>query len=230
MSSPSGAALRNLIAALWEDGRVFSGDSLRCMQLFAPHLDRALRLQMRVSSAALHADMISGALRRAREIVNDANGLRFSSAGLTGRCSADTRCLRELIKGAVSTGTQGVLSIKRGCDLRPILLIAVPLNPIGNSDGSNRSACGVVFISDPDQIHNPTVESLRQAFDLTNRKAQMAIAIAQGHGLQAAAVTMGVAPTTARSQLQQVFAKTGTAHQAELAALVHRTLTLLRQT
>jgi DNA-binding CsgD family transcriptional regulator len=41
---------------------------------------------------------------------------------------------------------------------------------------------------------------------------------------------MGVAPTTARSQLQQVFAKTGTAHQAELAALVHRTLTLLRQT
>jgi hypothetical protein len=39
---------------------------------------------------------------------------------------------------------------------------------------------------------------------------------------------MGVALTTARSQLQQVFAKTGTRQQAELAALVNRTLTVLR--
>ena len=60
------------------------------------------------------------------------------------------------------------------------------------------------------------------------REAQMAVAIAQGHGLQAAADSMGVALTTARSQLQQAFAKTGTKHQAELAALVHRTLTHLR--
>jgi DNA-binding CsgD family transcriptional regulator len=56
----------------------------------------------------------------------------------------------------------------------------------------------------------------------------MAIAIARGHGLKAAAETMGVAPTTARTQLQQAFAKTGTNHQAELAALVHRMLTPLR--
>ena len=56
----------------------------------------------------------------------------------------------------------------------------------------------------------------------------MVIAIAHGHGLQAAPDEMGVALTTARTQLQQVFAKTGTRHQAELAAVVHRTLTLVR--
>jgi DNA-binding CsgD family transcriptional regulator len=250
VASPSKPALRNLIAALWEDGRVFSGDNLRCMQLLAPHLDRALRLQMRLSSADLRADMISGALdcltfgvifvdqsglplslnRRAQEIVSHSNGLRLSSAGLGGQCPADTRSLRELIKRAVSERTQGVLAISRGYDLRPLLLIAVPVKPIGTSDGSDQFACGVVFITDPDQIDNPTVESLRQGFDLTYREAQMAIAIAQGHGLQAAAATMGVALTTARSQLQQVFAKTCTSHQAELAALVHRTLTPLRHT
>src|SRR4051794_19146373 len=76
---------------------------------------------------------------------------------------------------------------------------------------------------------NFTVESLRRAFDLTYREAQMAIAIAHGHGLKIAARKTGVALTTARSQLQQAFAKTGTSHQAELAALVHRTLTHLRQ-
>jgi len=42
-----------------------------------------------------------------------------------------------------------------------------------------------------------------------------------------AAESMGVALTMARSHLQQVFAKTGTSQQAELAALVHRTLTLV---
>jgi len=51
--SPSTAAGRKLIAALWEDGRVFSDDSLRVMRLLAPHLDRAVRLQARLSSADL---------------------------------------------------------------------------------------------------------------------------------------------------------------------------------
>ena len=43
-------------------------------------------------------------------------------------------------------------------------------------------------------------------------------------GSKMAARTTGVAVTTARSQLT-VFGKTGTNHQAELVALVHRTLT-----
>jgi hypothetical protein len=58
--------------------------------------------------------------------------------------------------------------------------------------------------------------------------AVLTIAIARGQGLKASAVKMGLAVTTARSQLQQAFAKTGTKHQAELAALV-RTLTQIRQ-
>jgi DNA-binding CsgD family transcriptional regulator len=247
-SSESKSAGRKLIAALWEDGRVFSRDNLRSMRLLAPHLDRALRLQMRLSSADLRADMVSGALdrltlgvilvdrsglplwlnKRAQEVINRSNTLRFCSAGLAGHRPSDTQSLRELVKRAVSAGTQGLLAISRGVDSRPLLLIAIPLKSIGILDASNQCACGVVFISDPDRTDNLTVESLRRAFDLTYREAQAAIAIAQGHGLQAAADTMGVALTTARSQLQQAFAKTGTRHQAELAALVHRTLTHLR--
>jgi DNA-binding CsgD family transcriptional regulator len=250
-SASSRSAKRNLIAALWEDGRMLSGDDLRFMHLLAPHLDRALRLQMRLSSADLRADMVSSALdhltlgvvlvdrsglplwqnRRAQEITSHPNTLRLSSAGLAGRGSSDTRSLRELIKGAMSAGTQGFLAINRGPDLRPLLLIAMPLKRVGTleaPDASNQFARGVVFISDPDRADDPTIESLRQAFDLTYREAQTAIAIAHGQGLKVAARKMGVAPTTARSQLQQAFAKTGTSHQAELAALVHRTLTHLR--
>jgi DNA-binding CsgD family transcriptional regulator len=246
-STSSSAEARNFIAALWEDGRMFSGDCLRFVRLLAPHLDRAVRLQMRLSSADLRADMVSGALdfltigvilvdrsglpmwlnRRAQEIINSPNGLRISSAGLSGQSPPDTRSLRKLVEGA-SSGTQGLLALPRGPHPRPLLLTAIPLKPNGPPDASDKFACGVLFISDPDRSDNPTVETLRRAFDLTYREAEMTIAIARGHGLQAAADTMGVALTTARSQLQQAFAKTGTKHQAELASLVHRTLTHLR--
>ncbi len=250
VSSPSRSALRSLIAALWEDGCVFSDENLRCMRLLVPHLERALRLQMRLGAAELRADLVSGALdhltlgivfvndsglpvwlnSRARELINHSQVLRLSSGGLTGRHQSDTRSLRELIDGAVSGGRQTVLAITRGFDARPLLLIAVPLKPTGPSGGSATLACGAVFISDPDRIDDPSVDSLRQAFDLTYREAQVAIAIAHGHGLQAAAQSMGVAITTTRSQLQQAFAKTGTSHQAELAALVNRTLAPIRHT
>ena len=248
VSAPSRPAFRKLIAALWEDGCVFSADDLDCMRILIPHLDRALRLQMRLSAAELKADMVSGALdclalgvmfvncagvpiwlnRRAQELANSSKVLHVSSGGLTGLYPSDTRSLRELVQCAVSGGNQTVLAINRGFEARPLLLIAVPLKPIGHIAVSDALPCGVVFISDPDQMQDPSVDSLRQAFDLTYREAQVAVAIARGHGLQAAAQSMGVAVTTARSQLQQAFTKTGTSHQAELTALVHRTLAPLR--
>jgi DNA-binding CsgD family transcriptional regulator len=89
-------------------------------------------------------------------------------------------------------------------------------------------ARAVLFICDPDQPDDPGVDALRRAFNLTYREAEVTIAIARGHGLKAAADSMGVALTTARSQLQQAFAKTGTRQQAELASLINRTLTHLR--
>ena len=239
---------RKLIAALWEDGRVFSDDNLRSMQLLIPHLDRALRLQTHLNLRDFHRNMLSGSLdylthgvvlvdssglpvwlnKRAQEMITESDDLRLCSAGLRGRRPVDTRSLRELIREAVSFGMQGIVAVNRGDDLRPLLLIAAPLRPPGTLENSNEAVGGVVFISDPDRTDSPSVEALRRAFNLTYREAQTAIAIADGHGLQAAADAMGVALTTARSQLQQAFAKTGVGHQAELAALVHRTLTHVR--
>ena len=248
-SSPWRPEWRKLLAALWEEGHIFTSDNLRYMRLLAPHLDRALRLQMRLSAADLRVDMVSGAFdcltlgvafvdrsgrplwlnRRAQEIIDSSKVLQLaSSAEFAGRRPSDTRSLRELITGAMSSGEQGLLAISRGGGARPLLLVALPLKPIGYLDPSIRFVCGVVFIIDPDRTDNPTVDFLRRAFGLTHREAQVAIAIAHGNGLQAAADTIGVALTTARSQLQQVFAKTGTRQQAELAALVHRTLALFR--
>jgi DNA-binding CsgD family transcriptional regulator len=220
-SSPSRAAGRKLIAALWRMGG--SSAATVCILCAFSRLTHGVVL---VDRSGLPVWLN----RRAREIIDRTNVLQLAACGrLAGRRPSDTRSLRELIKGAVSAGTQGLLAISRSDGLRPLLLVAIPLRPAVSLDASGQFASAVLFISDPDWTDNPTVESLRAAFELTYREAQIAIAIADGHGLQAAADTMGVALTTARSQLQQTFAKTGTRHQAELAALVHRTLTYLRQ-
>jgi DNA-binding CsgD family transcriptional regulator len=239
---------RRLIAALWEEGRTFNGENLR---LITPHLDRALRLQMCLNAAQLQADIISGALdhltlgvilvdragmpiwhnRRAHEIMASAGGLRIARNRLAGASPADTQVLRELITAAVCEGAQGLLALERSLESRPLLLIAMPLKPAGAPDleaGGSPFACGVLFVNDPDQTTDPTPESLRRAFGLTHREAQTAIAVSRGQGLKAAAESMGVALTTARSHLQQAFEKTGTSQQAELAALVHRTLMHVR--
>jgi DNA-binding CsgD family transcriptional regulator len=207
-----------------------------------------MRLEMRFNTADLHRELISGALdylthgvvlvdssgapiylnKRAQEIVDQSDDLRLSSSGLSGRRPVETRSFRELIREAVAGGTQGIVAVNRRNGLRPLLLIAAPLRASGKMQDGNEPVGGVVFISDPERTENPTVEALKRAFDLTYREAQTAIAVADGHGLQAAADTMGVALTTVRTQLQQAFAKTGTSHQAELAALVHRTLTHIR--
>jgi DNA-binding CsgD family transcriptional regulator/PAS domain-containing protein len=249
--SPSDSHVaRRLLAAMWEEGRMFELRHLHYMQLLAPHLDRAARLQTRLNVVTLRSELVSGALdrltvgvvvvdhaggriwhnRRAAEIASDPQVLTLVGQRLTGRDAASTRSIRDLIARAVDREETGLLPIERE-ELRPLLLVAAPLKPGGMYDLSvhpGETGYGVLFISDPDQSENLSVESLRSAFELTYREAQTAIAIAHGHGLKTAARAMGVAPTTARSQLQQVFAKTGTSHQAELAALVHRTLMHVR--
>jgi len=240
---------RRLIIAMWEDARMVDFRHLHYMRLLVPHLDRAARLQMRLNLLTLRSELASGALdnltvgvimvdqaganiwynRRAKEIASDPSVLSLSGSRLIGRDASSTRSVRELISRAVA-GEPGLLPIERD-GLKPLLLIATPLRPANTCDLSPRSdeiGYGVIFISDPDQTKTINVESLQRAFDLTCREAQTAIAIAHGQGLKTAARSMGVAPTTVRSQLQQVFAKTGTNHQAELAALIHRTFTHLR--
>lgn len=241
---------RRLIAAMWEEGRMFELRHLEYMQLLAPHLDWAARLQMRLNLVGLRSELVSGVLdrltvgvvvvdqagsciwhnRQAAEIAGNPAVLNISGPRLVGRDMASTQSIRDLISRTVNHGESGLLPIERE-DSRPLLLFAAPLKPNGMCEFSAAplgAGYGVLFINDPDGTGNPSVESLQRAFDLTYREAETAIAVSRGHGLKTAARAMGVAPTTARSQLQQVFAKTGTSHQAELAALVHRTLAHVR--
>ena len=82
--------------------------------------------------------------------------------------------------------------------------------------------------SEPDRAAAPAAESaaapglirLRAEFGLTKAEARLASYLADGASLASMAQAFDVKLTTIRSQLQQVFAKTGTSRQAELVALL----------
>ena len=71
-----------------------------------------------------------------------------------------------------------------------------------------------------DPVCVPETARLRAEFGLTKAEARLALRLAEGSSLASAAQTFGVKLTTIRSQLQQVFAKTGTSRQSELVAML----------
>ena len=81
----------------------------------------------------------------------------------------------------------------------------------------------IVLVVDPCREETRAVtRMLRALFALTAAEAAAVEALAQGQGAKDAAEALRIAPSTLRWHLQQVFEKTGTARQAQLARLVER--------
>lgn len=78
---------------------------------------------------------------------------------------------------------------------------------IGLQDLSRRLAPGF-----EDRVH--------AMFDLTPREAQLAAALAMGQTVAEAAASRGISMPTARTQLVQLFRKTGTSQQSQLVSLL----------
>jgi DNA-binding CsgD family transcriptional regulator len=72
----------------------------------------------------------------------------------------------------------------------------------------------------PDLDALPEAARLRAEFGLTKAEARLALCLARGWSLATAAEAFDVKLTTVRSQLQQVFSKTGTSRQAEFVAML----------
>jgi DNA-binding CsgD family transcriptional regulator len=71
-----------------------------------------------------------------------------------------------------------------------------------------------------DRTGLPDTARLRAEFGLTKAEARLALRLAAGSSLASAAQAFNVKLTTIRSQLQQVFAKTGASRQMELVAML----------
>jgi DNA-binding CsgD family transcriptional regulator/PAS domain-containing protein len=85
-----------------------------------------------------------------------------------------------------------------------------------------RFAVAAAIVNDPDSGSEPAAELMRSLHGLTGAEAELVELLARGYSMEEAAGRRGVSIHTARSQLKQVFQKTGTSRQGELIQLVLR--------
>jgi DNA-binding CsgD family transcriptional regulator len=101
---------------------------------------------------------------------------------------------------------------------RPVL--AYPIRLAAVSADALAACQAVLVLVDPDERPRPPEATLRSVFGLTAAEARLAMHLAAGVSLEAAADALGVSKGTARIQLKAVFAKLDLHRQAELVALM----------
>jgi len=215
------------------------------LQTILPLLGHSLELQHRLQHAEQASARLTDTLNRvdtgiivvdqaarilfanhaAETLLAAGRGIGVEGHALSTSDYAAARSLRLLIADCAKTSTPGgPLSLSCG-DHRPPLRIVVAAFPeetsgIGMLWPDSARPAAILLVNDPERGWAISKEALQKGFGLTAAEADVAIEIALGDGRQAAAERLGIAMTTVRSHLSNIFAKTGVRRQAELIRLL----------
>jgi DNA-binding CsgD family transcriptional regulator len=101
--------------------------------------------------------------------------------------------------------------------------LSIQLAPIMPSSGwrsvAPAGSAVALFVSDGDAARSRLLVAFAARYGLTRMESRVLAEIITGQGLPHVAETLQIGATTARSHLQKIFLKTGTAKQAELVRL-----------
>ncbi|MDD3797575.1 MAG: helix-turn-helix transcriptional regulator [Novosphingobium sp.] len=111
------------------------------------------------------------------------------------------------------------VALERDDQAHPLTLIVRP-GPSYAPVTAPLRRTAVVILRDPARRGALSAPDLEQFFALSRAEARLAGLLADGLSLEDAAATLGVSRNTARSQLQAIFAKTGTNRQGDLVRLL----------
>lgn len=226
----------------------YNASERRQAALLLPHLQRALRLGQRLASISLAQEagvqvldcldvgvlVVDGSCRvmyanaGAEAILRENIEITVAGGYLFIRDAVLQDVLRLLVRNAVHTAQGKVacpgaaLTVPRDHHL-PLAVEIAPLRPCLLPLGGQRP-CALVFMRDPEAPI--AVKRLRNLFSLTHTEGAVAAELASGHSLKEIATRLGIGMATVRSHLKNVLAKTNTHRQAELVALLARSISM----
>jgi PAS domain-containing protein len=227
----------------------FEPEHVRRAHALAPHLVRAGEIARRLRAAgdltaALAATAeqsphgvvvldergtVRFASEKALQSLAQEDGIALRGARLAAAAPASHRALDEAIRAASASPTLGItpratfVTVPRRSSGRPYQLLVCPIQPRSRDEIFGSWECDaavLVLISDPAAERRPDEEALRLLFGLTPALARLGAALAAGTTVGEYAEAHGVTAGTARNQLKELFARTGTSRQAELVALI----------
>lgn len=233
----------------------YEARELKLLERAIPHLQRTMQILLRLN--ALEARQAAGealwdllpfgvfmldeagrilwANRAAQSIAAANDGLATRGGCLLAAAADENATLSRLIGEAALTATGqglaagGALSLPRPSLRRPLAVLVAPFRVARTEHALlSRQPAVVVLVSDPEAKPRPAPELLAQLYGLTAREAELVTLLLDGLDLRDAAERLALRMNTVRTHLREVFHKTGTRRQAELVALVLRSVAALR--
>jgi DNA-binding CsgD family transcriptional regulator len=218
---------------------------LRLVRELTPHLERAMRIHVRLEGAGMISERATAALDRvncgvlfvaasgkllfanqfARRLLRSRDGLTLTGGELHANTPAHTARLREAMSAALrvregsDTADMPPVVIQRLAGRRPLSIVIAPL-PHRPSFTAFDGAAVALFVTDPERSVTPRVETIGAMLGLSPGEAHLAQLLATGHDLKQASDRLSIQLETARKRLKVIFHKTDTHRQSDLVKLV----------
>lgn len=243
MATPRGAVLLQI--ARDRAGGDFGNDELELITILVPHLRRAVQMQARLAVADAGrmtldglpwgilvvdgAGRILSANTAAEDLFAVGDGFTTRRGYVAGAGAAQTAALRAAVRQALASAGGDALppqavQLPRPSGLRPFQVLVTPLR---QPERPGQPPVAALFVSDPERRHQPQRQVLQRLYGLSRAEAALTQALLDGCGLGEVADGLGIALSTAKTQLQSVFAKTDTRRQTELLSLLLKAPALL---
>jgi DNA-binding CsgD family transcriptional regulator len=214
------------------------------LQMLIPHVRRAYQIYQRLGAAEIDRALTINMLERltfgafvvdgncrllfanqiARRLLEDADGVALVRGRLRPLDSVLhaklDHLVREVAKTSAGKGMNhgGVVFVPRPTGA-PLSLLISPFRAAAAEGGSELPAALVVF-ADPSAHGRISEQAMASAFGLAPAEARLLCALAAGRSLADHAEATGTTMNTVRTQLRQVFHKTGINRQADLVRAV----------
>lgn len=218
---------------------------------FLPHLTRALQIRRRFTDAIIERSAALDGLDRsgvatvvvlgdgrilyanqaAEAVLRQGEALRVINNRLASPDRRTAGRLAALIQAVVKTAAGQAadpgkpIAVPR-LDRLPLTLLVAPFRPARDGVGTLEPAA-VLFIRDPEGP-TPAHAALQNLFGLTPAEAAVAARLGDGQAIDTIGTALGISLNTARSHLKSIYLKTGTSRQAQLVALLLRSIASLR--
>ncbi len=207
------------------DATPFAKADLAALQLLYPHIHRAFSLHwewrnMREQLGTFHTSldrmdfgvMFIDSARRLRHANRAADTL--ASCILQPKLPTQGAVANLIDEAAKGRGGASVLETQR------IMLLALPVSaPMRNPAGETRSSVMLLLV-DPSKRTDAAADFMSNAFALSKAESRVVPLILQGKTPIEISEALGLKMPTVRSQLSNIFAKTGTTRQQELIRLL----------
>ena len=222
----------------------YDAAAIAMLDALRPHLARsslmAARLQMtqaRSTVETLQSMGLPAAVLSSNGSVLASNVLlettaKFLRPAAFGKLSLQDRSADELLRMAIAAPTEKHPKVRsvavRASDPNgsPAIVHVVPLRRAANDIfGAGAALIVVTFYNAAGMV--PADAILKGLFDLSAAEAKLAAALSSGQSLRAVASARKISMPTARTQLAQIFSKTGTHQQSELVALLKSAYSIL---